>query len=65
MNPVISRQYVEKNYIKKDELEKSFKKKLDEIRTNYTNSKNDLERTLAMSCGIFITDIQIEILGGA
>lgn len=51
MNPVISREYVEKNYIKKSDLEEYLNKIISEIQKLYDKEEN---LTAKMTAGGFI-----------
>lgn len=64
MNPVISREYVEKNYIEKSELEKYIDKKIDNLSKVHNNSKNNIEREIAKGMAVFATMMKNEILEG-
>ena len=62
MNPVISREYVEKNYIEKSKFKEYIDSKIDELSKIHNNSKNGIEREIAKGMAVFATLMKKEIL---
>ena len=62
MNPVISREYVEKNYIEKDKIKECINEKINMLREIHNQTDNIVEREIAKGMAVFAQDLKKELL---
>lgn len=59
---VISKEYVDKNYIHKDIVREYLDSKIDELRNIHNNSKDNIEKAIAKGIAVFTTMMKKELL---
>ena len=62
MNKVISREYVEKNYIHKEYLKGYLEAKIDELSKIHNTSEEKIEREISKGMAVLLKMVEIEIL---
>lgn len=61
-NKVITKEYVEKNFIEKDVVRKYLDSKIDELRNIHNNSKDNIEKAIAKGMAVFTIMMKKELL---